>query len=356
MRSELGGRRGPNVLMLQNRLRIRPLSWLACAFLVAVGHLPPAYIQAADAWYAGPWLIQYHAAVRLPQESVRTKEDGVLTEYQLIFDSGTTFTATDKGGISISHLLGQFRHKANWTTADGSKHAYGFVSSGELTLEGGFTAQGITLKTVWQSGRGQGTSDGKPITTPIGEHRVEAQWVLKRQADRPKRDGGPATTKIVFSAERTTKMPQQLAGCPPLDLDEYLVVRQPDIADLELTVKELKRPAQGAGTYNLILTLKNLGPDGSGGARLRVVLPAGATSRVKGDGALTDGRMVAISVPSLAAGATTDVEIPFWLDQPPDPSDTTAGIILVEVTGPAYDPHTHNNSLLPRIGDEAKSP
>src|SRR5262249_20298319 len=140
---------------------------------------------------------------------------------------------------------------------------------------GQFTNGLLKLKLEWKPGEGNGTSSGKAITESLITEPVVSEWELKPVEPWPKAIPEWRRTALTYSGEKSTKMPQKLADCPPLPLLERLTIVKAPTADLEVSIKADPESGTLGGICKLTITVKNNGPDESPEGTVRVVLPPG---------------------------------------------------------------------------------
>jgi hypothetical protein len=263
--------------------------------------------------------------------------------------TGSEFRFVERGGT--------FLHVATWKTPDGTERSYAFRSAATLKGSGRFTPDSITLKLAWETTAGEGIADGKTISEPVAALGLESEWKLE-PGPRYIPLGTGVPHKWIYTGRRTVKLPQHLAGCPPIEVVEHVVVRQAEVADLSVSVAKLEpglRGAQGpeAGYYGLRVAVKNAGPELTQTPRLIVTLPKTAAARFtdkKDDGSTTiDGPRVEIRLRALPAGQTREVEIPFAFVPSPAQSPTRGEavdeVLQIETRHDGYDPKPADNRL-----------
>lgn len=145
-------------------------------------------------------------------------------------------------------------------------------------------------------------------------------------------------------------MPQGLIGCPPLEIVEEIVVTQSDVADVSASVQGLER-AQPEGDYQLMLAVKNAGPDLVSAPRLAVVLPVGASPHVTSDEdpKTVDDTLVTIRLADLKPGESCSASVAFHLPSPPTAQNGETDLVMVDVRHSAHDPKPGNNGLILRL-------
>lgn len=300
--------------------------------------------EGTSADFAGPWHIRFSASVTPDPKEIKTDQGTTFSEYRLWFVDRIPFDVSKDGKLKCEHAQGTFQHRAEWKTAAGEAGDYRFGGSGVLKGNGQFVDGNLKLHLEWASGEGRGSSSGKPIATPVGAHGVKSDWVLKPVDPKVKPGSGK---KLVFAGERSTAMPQQVGGCPPLQLVETVYVEQAPLTDLEVSVKDGPDPLPSDGKCTLSIEVKNLGPDESRQTLLRVILPLGVEEVAVGDKVRPrsgSNNILSLPLGRLAKGESKKVEVAFRRSGEIIPADKEALVsTLVQVSGEGHDPHFENN-------------
>lgn len=320
-------------------------------------------------WSAGPWDLDYQALVLRPGKAKLKAESGTeFTEYVLSFAAQARFVVEqDKvmlqlkeepgpaaqpekreqpGKVMFEHRQAQFFHRALWKTADGAASDYAFTADGVLTGSGQFAAKSLELNLDWTTLDGRGTSKGQRIAKPIGVHTWKSKWTLKPETPAKSDLAGVTTPKLVLAATRTTLMPQQLAGCPPLPLLERVSIVRAPTADLEVSVKDDPDPGALGGKCALTVSIKNLGPDPCPSCELNVSLPPGILVTLPKDAKTVSGGYTTLTFPlvDLAKEAVATVKLEYVQagKLPPGQKEVRVAAAAT-VTSRAYDPNPVNN-------------
>ena len=253
---------------------------------------------------------------------------------------------SEKGGqVIFEQRHAQFFQRAQWKTSEGAASDYAFTSSGVFQGSGQFAANALELNLEWTTLDGRGTSGGQRISKPVGVHTWKSKWTLKPETP-PKSDlAGVTTPKLILAATRTTSMPQQLAGCPPLPLLERISIVRAPTADLEVKAKDTPDPAAASKARTLAVSVKNLGPDDSLGTVLRVLLPSGATFISAGEvrPIKAESDILMFNLDKLAKGTSVQLDIRLEYPAAQKSEAKEAATTLVQVSGAGYDPNQGNN-------------
>ena len=319
-------------------------------------------------WFAGPWDLDYQALIlRSDEPKLKTDRGDEFSEYVLSFAAEAQFfvekdrvvtlldpadplktkPVNEKGGkVVFEHQRAQFLHRAQWKTSAGAASAYTFSAAGVLKGSGQFAATALDLNLEWTTLAGHGTSGGQRIDKPVGVHAWKSKWTLKPQSP-PKSDlAGATTPTLVLTGTRITKMPQQLADCPPLPLFERVSIFRAPTADLEVTAKVDPEPVFLNGRCALTFSIKNLGPDLCPSSELNVSLPAGILVTLPKDAETVKGGFTTLHFPleKLAKDVVVTVNIEYVQDGAPPPGQKEVSVAAVAtVTSRAYDPNPVNN-------------
>lgn len=332
-------------------------------------------------WFVGPWDVDYQALVLLPNEAkLKTDRGTEFSEYVLSFEAQARFVVekdrvvmrsktagptakyepiNDKGGqVILEQRHARFFHRAHWKTADGAASDYAFTATGVLQGSGQFAAKALELNLEWTTLDGQGTSGGRRIAKPVGVHTWKSKWALKPETPAKSDLAGVTTPKLVLAATRTTPMPQQLAGCPPLPLLERVSIVRSPIADLEVKAKDAPDPVPASKARTLSVTVKNLGPDDSLGTVLRVVLAEDAKFLSAGEARplKAEGDILTFNLDKVANGASVkfDIRLEYEAAKTSE-AKAAAPTTLIHVSGAGYDPNQANNGHFERAKEEIPS-
>lgn len=320
-------------------------------------------------WFAGPWDLDYQALVLLPDEpKLKTNQGTEFSDYVLSFTAQARFIvekdrvvtvldptaslkkepANEKGGKVIFEQRGaRFFQRAQWKTPAGAASDYSFSAAGALQGNGQFAAKALELNLEWTTLDGRGTSGGQRISKPVGVHTWKSKWTLKPETPAKSDLVGVTSPKLVLAATRSTPMPQQLAGCPPLPLLERVSIVRAPTADLEVTAKSDPDPGVLGGKCALTVTIKNLGPDRCSSCELNVSLPPGILVTRPKDAKTVSGGYTTLLFPldNLAKDAVTTIKIEYVQAGKPPPNQKEVSVAAVAtVTSRAYDPNPVNNS------------
>jgi hypothetical protein len=205
---------------------------------------------------------------------LRNSEGTELDKYRLSFESAHLFVVEGDRKFAFTHE-GAFRHEARWKTKTGVAEDYLFDGHGTIVGKGQREVDRLKLKLEWKSGTGQGKSSGKDLTKPVADHTQSSEWELKLTKLRMRFGSAGWQEVPAYVGTRTTRMSQQLAGCPSLPLTERVEIYKSPSADLEVTIKDDLDPIPLDGKCVLTVSIKNLGPDPCPPSTLNVSLPPG---------------------------------------------------------------------------------
>jgi len=297
--------------------------------------------------FQGRWIVDFHAFVMLPDGApIRTDNGANFSEYRIFFAGQGAFETAKEGTVSFEIMDGRFYHLAKWEAADGTKGDYQFAGSGTLKGSGQFVGSALKLKLEWKPGEGAGTFAGKAITQSVISDAVASEWELK--SVEPWAEATPQWRRraLTFVGQQMSKMPQKIGDCPTLPLVESLEIVKAPTADLEVNVKVSPESGVAGRNCALSITIKNLGPEESPGAIVRVVLPPGTQVISPKDMTKKADVFDTLKLPieQLAKNAVTTVNVEYGVAGEKEPATKSAEIlVLAHVTGTGYDPNQANN-------------